>query len=74
MTVVRCPRHAIQFQGYGCAEYVRRVMELEGVARGAICWEASCEQTERLNVYEPPVGQPQLGDDRQSKKRENAEG
>jgi hypothetical protein len=36
---VRCPRHTIQSQGYGYAEYVRRVMELVGVARDGIKWE-----------------------------------
>jgi hypothetical protein len=37
--VVRCPRHTIQSQGYGYAEYVRRVIELVGVARDGIKWE-----------------------------------
>jgi hypothetical protein len=36
---VRCPRHTIQFRGYGYAEYVRRVMELVKVARDDIQWE-----------------------------------
>ncbi len=50
---VRCPRHAVQFQGHGHAEYVRRVMEIPGPGQPGRGVRTNCAVAPWRRLREP---------------------